>query len=549
MSHLDEMTCLLYVDGQLDAARVVELSVHLDGCPECRRLLVALQHETLAVSQALREENEPLPAHLLAAEPSEGASWGWLTALALAATGFYTLWNVYVQPWMQNLQESGFGGQYFLTMLLLNGAFWKGWNDMLQFIILGSIAVLGAGLLFLFRRNLRRFSSLSVFLAVPLLFALALPPAAQATEFVKTHSTYELPLGETRRSDLFIFANSAHIDGTLDGDLFFFGHSLTVDGQVTGDVFAFADAVRIKGRVGGNVRSFNHSITIEGQVARNVMGFVSHFDLPSGAKVGGSATLFVGNMRVEGQLGRDLCAFFGEGYLDGPVGGDVRLYQDRHTHGIVVVGPRADIAGTFQYRGPKAPDVSSKARLATAPQVRIVSERPKYFSSFNYWYNAMIWGMAFLMGLVFISVAPGLVQETSREVARIGAPLGLGLVAFIVLPIAAVIACVTVVGLGLGISALFLWVFLLFFAQVFAAVWLGEAMLGATSGTWPMTGRLALGLFVLRLGALIPFLGGWVRFLSCVLGMGALALVIYRRMQRPAAPPHLAAAVTVAPAA
>lgn len=548
MNHMDEMTCLLYLDGQLEAAHAAELAVHLDACSDCRRLLVALQHETLAVSQALLEENEPVPARLLAPHAERPASWGWMVALGLAASGIYTLWTIFVEPSMTQLDQVGFGGYNLLAFVFINGALWKGWNDMLQFIILGSIAVLGAVLLFLVRRNLRRLASLSVLLAVPLLLSLALPPPAQATEFVRTHSTYELPSGETRHGDIFVFANSAHIDGTLDGDLFFFGHSLTVDGQVNGDVFAFANAVRIKGKVGGNVRAFNESITIEGEVARNVLGFVSHFELPSGAKVDGSATLFVGNMQVEGQLGRDLCAFFGEGYLDGTVGGEVRLYQSRHSHGIVQVGPRADVAGSFHYRGLKAPDVSSKARLASAPQVQIVTARPEYLSSFNYWYNAMIWGMAFVMGLVFISVAPGLVQETSREVARLGAPLGLGLVSFIVLPIAAVIACVTVVGLGLGISALFLWVFMLFFAQVFAAVWLGEAMLGVTSGTWPMTGRLALGLFVLRLGALIPFLGGWVRFLSCVLGMGALALVIYRRMQRPAAPPQAIPAVTVAPA-
>lgn len=549
-SHVDEVTGLMYIEGQLEQSVARGLVAHLAQCSSCRQLLDALKRESLLLRQALTEEDEPVPARLLATQASAGLSWGWLTALGLAATGSYTLWTAYVQPWMQGLEDSGFGGQFFLTWLMLNGAFWKGWNEMLQFIVLGSLGVLGAVLLFLFRRNLRRFASLSVILAVPLLLSLAVAQPAQATEFVKTHSSYELPSGETHRGDLFVFANSAHIDGTLDGDLYFFGHSLTVDGQVKGDVIAFANSVRIKGKVDGNARTFTHSMIIEGEVTRSVMSFVEDFELPSNAKVAGSATLFVQDMQVQGQVARDLCAFVGTGNLDGRVGGEVQIRQSRHARGAVVVGSRADVAGSFLYKGPRAPDVSSKARLASAPQMEIVKVTPEYLRSMGYWYNAMIWGVAFLMGLVFISLAPGLVQETSREVARIGAPLGLGLITFIVLPIAAVIACCTVVGLGLGITGLFLWLFLIFFAQVFAAVWLGEAMLGVTSGTWPMTGRLALGLLVLRLGALIPVLGALVRFLACVLGMGALAIVIYRHMQqRPTPPPQAAAPLPAVPAA
>jgi hypothetical protein len=411
--------------------------------------------------------------------------------------------------------------------------------------------VLGAVLLFLFRRNLRRLSSISLFLAGLLVLALAQVPAAHAAEFVKQQGSYEIPSGETKKTDLFILASSVRIDGSLEGDLFCFCHTLSVDGHVTGDVVAFANSVRIAGKVDGNVRSFNEHLSIEGNVTHNVLSFVAEFENTPRSNVEGSVTLFVGIMRVNGPIGRSLSAFVGDGNINAPIGGDVwiRGGQDQHErHRPLVVTSHADIKGSFRYRGPYRPEISPEARLSGAPQIEIVTPRPEYLRSFSYWYNAMIWGMAFVMGLLFISLAPRFVQDTSREVGRLGVPLGLGLVAFIVLPIAAVIACVTVVGLGLGVSALFLWLFLIFFAQVFAAMWLGETMLGATSGTWPMAGRLALGLLIIRLGALIPFLGGWVRFLACVLGIGALALATYRRLQRPSIPPA-AAPVPAAPAA
>ena len=36
--HFDEMTGLLFLEGQLDAVRAREVSVHLEGCASCRRL-------------------------------------------------------------------------------------------------------------------------------------------------------------------------------------------------------------------------------------------------------------------------------------------------------------------------------------------------------------------------------------------------------------------------------------------------------------------------------------------------------------------------------
>src|SRR5208282_4201281 len=135
----------------------------------------------------------------------------------------------------------------------------------------------------------------------------------------------------------------------------------------------------------------------------------------------------------------------------------------------LVVTSVASVKGGFRFRGPQGPEIASQAQLASTPQIEIVTEPPEYLRGTSYRYNALVWGASLLVGLVLISLVPGLMRDAVREVARIGAPLALGLVAFIVMPVAACLACITVVGLGLGIPMLFLWLFLIFFGQVFAA--------------------------------------------------------------------------------
>ncbi|HXZ19316.1 MAG TPA: zf-HC2 domain-containing protein [Candidatus Acidoferrales bacterium] len=556
-SHVDEVTGLLYIEGQLEPAAAREVVAHLEHCATCRRLLDTLKRESLLLRAALTEQDEPLPARLLEPRAAEGISWGWLVALGLAALGLYTFWNLYVDPWLESLNQSGFDGQFVFTWLVFNGALWKGWNAMLQFIILGSLGVLGAVLLFLFRRSLRRFSSFSLFVPVLLLAALAWPTEAHATEFVRRHGSYDVPEGQTVHGDLYVLATQMRMAGTVEGDLFCFCSSLDVDGHVTGDVFAFSHAVRMTGKVDGSLRTFNGDLTIEGEVGRNVMSFVGILQSTQRSHINGSVALVVGDLQLDGPIGRDLTAVVGRGELNAPIGGDAWLRQaqqedewhmgPRSDETPIQVTPRADIKGSFRYRGPLKPEISPQAHLAGGQEIDIREWVPAYRRPMSYWYNAMIWGMALIVGLVLIALFPGTIQESAQQVGRVGASLALGLVVFFMLPIAGILACITVVGLGLGITMVFCWVFLSFFGQIIPAIWIGESVLGRSPGTWSVAGRLALGLFLIRLGALLPYLGVWVRMGSAVVGCGALALVLYRRYEPPAA--HAPAAPAPAAAA
>src|SRR5258708_15966274 len=64
VKHLDEMTCLLYIERQLDRTRAQEVSAHTQECAACRTLLRALERESRLLTRAMLEEEEALPARL-----------------------------------------------------------------------------------------------------------------------------------------------------------------------------------------------------------------------------------------------------------------------------------------------------------------------------------------------------------------------------------------------------------------------------------------------------------------------------------------------------
>jgi hypothetical protein len=77
----------------------------------------------------------------------------------------------------------------------------------------------------------------------------------------------------------------------------------------------------------------------------------------------------------------------------------------------------------------------------------------------------------------------------------------------------------------------------LYAAQVFVGTWLGSKILGEPSNaTSAVIGRMALGLLILHVARLIPFLGGLLWLAVLLWGSGAVLLAFYRMSRVESAP-------------
>lgn len=546
-SHVDEMICLSYVDGQLEAERARELMDHTRGCAQCRQLLAALQRETILLHDSLVEAEEPVPARLLAPTPSENISWGWIAATGVAAAGLYGLWGAVSQPWLDQFRQVGLGEGNLLTMVFFGGVFWKGWSDMLKLMEIFSLVIIAVLLIRLLPRNLRRVVPFALILGGLLLAGLASPETARAAEYHRVGGeTYTLPEGAVVHNDLVVSGLTARIDGTVEGDLLVSARTVTISGHVTGDVIAWAQDVRINGKVdgscvcgaqtlqingqlGGNVRAFAQVVLVEGSVGKNLMAWSQVAEVSSKGRVGGSVMAFAGSFLADGRIEHDLAVLSEKEELNGFVGGNANLASGRLT-----LGPQADIRGSASYRGQYRPEVSPQAKLGSPLAVTLENRWNKYAHPRYYWWHVLRLAAAFLFGLVFLLLAPEFFSRAVRAGDRIGAALGFGAVALIATPVLAVIACITLVGIPVGIASLVLYVALLYSSQIFVGAWLGVKILGPAAGRKPEIARLALGLVLLRLCFVIPVVSTVVVSLVTTMGLGAVVLAVYNQMGRAA---------------
>jgi cytoskeletal protein CcmA (bactofilin family) len=527
--HYDEMTLLLYLEEQLEAARVREIAAHMRDCPACGALLRSLQHEGLWLRESLTAEDESIPARLLAAPADANVPWGWVMSLGMGAAGIYGLWNGVVEPWQQRFSQAGFSQGNLLSMLFFSGALWKGWGEMRNIVEI--MATVGVMLIvaMLLRHNWRRWTTVGVVMGA-LGFALAMPPAAMAGEFGKGDPNYTLPAGQTIHTDLFAAADYIRIDGDVDGDLFAFGHSVLVNGHVTGDVFGFAQSVTINGRVDGNVRSWAETASIVGTVGKNVMAAGDTVVIDPRGTVAGSVTSGAGEVLLNGPVGGDVLASAGTINFSGKVGGNVQLSAHE-----IFVNSGADIHGGIVYRGDQPPKIDPGAKVGGPVQQHYEQHVPEYKRARYYWHMAFKWAAGFLFGLVLIFAVPAFFTDVLRSLDRTGIAGGVGFFTVIGIPVAAIVACITIVGLAVGISTLLVYAIMLYSAHVFVGAWLGKKILGEASGSGALLGRLAIGLAILSVVKLVPWIGAIVGAIVVVWGAGAVAYTMYRRVCPPLA--------------
>jgi cytoskeletal protein CcmA (bactofilin family) len=530
--HFDEMTGLLYLEGQLDTGHASDVAAHVRSCAECRELLRALETEGVWLREALVAEEESIPARVLAPPARTSAHWGWMTAFGLVAAGAYTLWTGFVDPWLTQASQAGFTQGNVLTVLFFTGAFWKGWDSMRILMEIMAMGTLGFVGIWLLRRQWQRFTAIAFVMGV-LTCALAIPQPVAAQQ-VQVHiddvhtgnPVYTLAAGQEVKTDLRVVADRAQIDGDVDGDLVVMSQYLTVNGHVKGDILGFAQEVRVNGPVDGNVRLWCQAVALNSTVAKNVMVWSQAVELDTKAKVGGTMTIGTQVAQLNGEVDGDVLVGAETTDINGSLGHDASIHADR-----LNIGPTAEIKGETKYEGHRAAEISPGAKLASPLVFTYAKHGPNYSQGEYYYHRLWLWGASFLLGLALIFVAPGFFFDVAQACKKVGPAIGFGALFLFATPIAAFIVCATIVGLSVGIPALLLYAIAVYSAKIFVGAWLGEKLLGDSLGIGPAIGRMALGLLILRALAMIPFVGGLLGFIIVPMwGLGAVVLVLHRRI-------------------
>ncbi|HZD16957.1 MAG TPA: polymer-forming cytoskeletal protein [Actinomycetota bacterium] len=241
-----------------------------------------------------------------------------------------------------------------------------------------------------------------------------------------------------------------------------------------------------------------------------------------------TVVVFDGETVIDGSVLGTVVVFNGPTTISGSVDGDVIVFRGRLTlaDGAVVTGnvfaQRRTIAAGARVDG----DISGVGRLTWG--LRWAG----WIAAIAVWFAIAV--SVLVLGLLMLWLAPrGMEAVLASARTALAASIGWGFGLFVGLPILAVLAIATLVGIPLGVGVLLALALIFAIGQTTAAFLLGRTILG------PPRSRIVsflAGWAILAAIALIPGVGGLIWFAGTVFGLGAIAVAMWRARGQPTAP-------------
>ena len=388
---------------------------------------------------------------------------------------------------------------------------------------------------------------------VSVMILLLLLPAATALGGFENGEvvTVSLPVGD----DLYIAGGRITVTEPVAGDLVAAGGTMILNGPVGEDLQIAGGSLLVNAPVRDDVRAAGGDVVLSSSVGGDLMVIGGSVTIPAGAVVEGDAVIGAGTLVLQGTIRGDLLAHAGVLDLQGTVLGDARLYA---TDRIAING---GVDGDTVFAGPSArlgpharfeKDVSywlekgemdfGQARVGGRvrfdPELR--SRKIRYpvhpEDRRGSGYPGGFFVATFLSGIVVVALMTLSLKGVFRRAGQVldrsfWQSTGVGLLTLLLLPVAGLLAMVTLVGMPVGVFLLAVFLFSLVFGRAIAAIAFAAWLEHRRAAPWN-TGRLLLvsvGLYAaVKLVTLVPFVGWLTALLAVMAGYGALVLGIYR---------------------
>ncbi|MEM8500334.1 MAG: zf-HC2 domain-containing protein [Pseudomonadota bacterium] len=514
----------LYADGELDDEQTTAFETHMSQCNSCQARHHAVEQENKALRTALHTDAEALTVPQLITGPS--ASTVLLTIALVIASGMLidTAWQklgivVALPAWLSwlapSFADTAFTAlDYFADALrsaLANG------SPSIQTLLWW---LLPAGLLFALanRELVSRAPTAGLMLCAAL--SLGYPSESSALDIRHSEDNIIVAAAEVIDDTVIIAAERVIIDGDITGDLIAAGEKVTIRSKIGGNIIVLAEELEIESAINGTVFALGESIAINetgiegnlflaGEKVRNDTPFV----------VGGNILLAAKDAELGAQIGRELWAAASSLTFSGKTAKDLRYYG-----GELELSGTAQVGGDFRVMIADEPSlrIDDNAVIAGERSIDTIPEETSEHSVFDYLFERFMRLLAaFLFGLALYWLLPSLRFASALDGKELLGSSALGAVALITTPLLAFLLMFTLIGLPIGIAALFLWVIAIYASHIVASAYVGDAIFANAEQNRPIV-ALFLGLLILFALTSIPFVGPAVRLIAFIVGLGII---------------------------
>ena len=383
---------------------------------------------------------------------------------------------------------------------------------------------------------------IAAFTAVLIISILMFIPAYAAD--TRTGQNVSVGAGEVVNDDLYLAGSEVTIDGTVNGDVVAVGNRVTINGNVNGSVTVVASTIIIKGKVSNSVRAAGSEVTINSNIGNDLVAMTGSVTISSAGSIGRDLLATAGAVNVNGPVTRNITCKASRLMIGSSVGGNVKAEATE-----VKLEPSASIAGNLEYSSPNEATVTAGAAVKGQTKHTIPEQTPApsnqtvvtavgavvaaimaFILGFIIVLALFKYAAALLVGIVVIFIARRHVANVIETLRNKPWPcLGWGTLIAVLTPIAAAILCILIVGIPLAIASLAIYIIAIYLGHIITAIFLGKWMLRRLTtddSIAHLIGALALGLLLIYIAGLIPFICIITDLAVILFGFGSIVYYI-----------------------
>jgi cytoskeletal protein CcmA (bactofilin family) len=351
---------------------------------------------------------------------------------------------------------------------------------------------------------------------------------------IRQDQNFSLGKNDVLNKNLYAGGGNVNILGEAKQDLIVGGGTIIMSGIVGQDLAAAGGNLMIDGIVGDDARVAGGNLSVGGKIGGELLAAGGQISLSSDLEVKGSTSLAGGNLLIDGTLAGDLAAYGGSVRIDGKIAGNVKV----ETSQKLIIGSQAVISGNLDYKAPEKLTIEDGAKINGKVTFNEIQAQKAQKGLWG------IWGIAWLVGLtIFLTAAlvvyflfrKKLEEAVSYTLANFGKETLRGFIILVVLPIAAIVAFVTVIGALLGGAGLLLYILMGVFTSIFAPMVFGTLIFRLILkkpdfvGDWR---SVVTGVVILRIIHVIPYVGWIFWFIIFLAAFGTLFNYLYRHFRK-----------------
>lgn len=377
---------------------------------------------------------------------------------------------------------------------------------------------------------------LSTALLLPVLAALLAPAPAAAEGGSLRRFGAQVDISGQDLPGVIAAGAQVSLKGSSTGRVMLAGADVGVDATVQAPAYVVAAEARLGGDIAGDLSVYGGHIEVGSAVDGDFSALGSRVEIAKSGKIAGRSDITAASVAFAGQSGGQLSIDGDTVDFNGTAKSGVRIEAL-----VVRIGADADITGDADIYTIGTPSIDEHAKihghvtthsLPEASGVRAFSQAGLIAQLLPLLFLA---GSALVAGLLFLWLGRGGAEGTIDELIDSPGVSGLwGIATIVLMPIAAVLLSLTIIGAPVGALALLTLPLLLLLGYASASLGLGEWMfnrLGEPRSAGLRALHLLAGLVVLGILGLVPWAGPALLAIATLCGLGAFLRTLHDRMR------------------